>query len=214
MSLLITAFCVFEGGPNCSEILLDALVADQNALEAVWGGPVAFARFAVDARTIERQLADALAAHRPSHVLLMGQAASRSRLSFERAARNALDLRVADAAGRLGALGPVRPGGPGIRRATWPGLGRACEALAGERVLAELSDDAGSHLCNQALYLALEAAEAAKPPFVATFLHLPLLPEQVAARIPAAARAPAGAGLPLPEMTRAMTVFLRHTRGL
>jgi pyroglutamyl-peptidase len=211
MRLLITGFGDFEGGPNCSEILLAALAADQESLQAAWVGPVAFARFDVDAETIERQLADALAAHRPSHLLLMGQAASRAPLSFERVARNVRDLKIQDDAGRIGPLGPVRRGGPEARRATWPRLA-ACAAAAAEGAPAALSDDAGTHLCNQALYLALEAAEAAASALAVTFLHLPLLPEQIAAGVPAAARAPSGGGPSLAEMKRAVAAFLRHTR--
>ena len=94
-----------------------------------------------------------------------------------------------------------------------PRLGAACAATAAGAPAA-LSDDAGTHLCNQVLYLALEAAERA-PGLAVTFLHLPLLPEQIAAAVPAAARAPAGPRLSLAEMKRAVTAFLRHTgRGL
>lgn len=210
--LLITAFGRFDGGPNCSERLLDRLAEDRAGIEALWGGPVAFALLPVDAETAENLLRQAIRAARPSHVLLTGQAGGRAHVSLERLARNRLDLAVPDDAGRLGALGPVRREGPDTRAATWPDLQGAAAAMAAAGAPTEVSDDAGAHLCNQTLYLALERAETSKKPFVATFLHLPLLPEQVAAQVPAAARRPGCFALPLDEMARAVRVFLMHTR--
>ncbi len=212
MSLLVAGFGRFENGPNCSEALLKALAADGAAARA-WGGPVAFALFDVDVETIGGALARAVAESRPTHVLLTGQAASRAALTLETTARNRLDLRTPDAAGRLGALGPAQAGGPAERAASWPDLRGCAAAMRAAGVAAELSDDAGAHLCNQSLYLALELAERARPAFVAAFLHLPLLPEQVAARIPAALRAP-DAELPsLAAVKRATLALLRHTSG-
>ena len=210
--LLVTAFGRFDGGPNCSEALLERLARDRDEIKALWGGPASFVLLPVRAETAERELAAALALARPSHLLMLGQAAGRDRLSFERVARNRLRLLVPDEAGRFGDYGWVREGGPEERRATWPDLDGVVAALDAEGAPAGLSDDAGSHLCNQSLYLALEAAERAEPGFVATFLHLPLLPEQVEAGVPAAARLPGCAVLPLDEMARAVRLVLVHTR--
>lgn len=211
MSLLVTAFGAFDGGPNCSERLLDRLRAERTEIEAIWGAPIAFARLPVDAVTAGAELDRAISAARPSHVLLMGQAAGRDAICLERIARNHRDLAVPDDAGRLGPLGPVRDGGPPEVGSTWPGLEAAATAMSAAGVPARVSDDAGSHLCNQTLYLAAEAGPRADPPFVATFLHLPLLPEQVAAGISAALRQACFA-LPLDDMARAVKAFLVHTR--
>jgi pyroglutamyl-peptidase len=211
--VLVTAFGRFEEGPNCSATLLDALAEDRAALEESWGGPVSFALFDVDSVAIREALAAALAASRPTHVLLMGQAAGRGALSLERRAFNERRLRVPDAAGRIGDLGPVAPAGPAALEATWPDLAGVAAAIEAEGAPAAVSDDAGRHLCNQTLYLALQAAEKAQPRFVATFLHLPLLPEQVAAGIPAADRQGAACpSLALDDMARAVHAVLRHTR--
>lgn len=211
MSLLITAFGRFDGGPNCSEALLDRLAEERSALEAAWGGSTSFARLEVDTASVEGDLADALAV-RPTHVLMMGQAAARAHVTFERVARNLRDLHVPDERGRAGPLGPIRAGGPDRLAATWPDLESAAAALSAAGVPAAVSDDAGAHLCNQTLYLALEAGARADPPFVATFLHLPLLPEQVAAGIPAAQRLDRCFALPLDDLARAVRLFLVHTR--
>lgn len=210
--LLVTAFGWFDGGPNCSERLLGRLAENRAALEARWSGPVEPILLPVDAAISVDRLRRAVRRMRPSHVLLMGQAAGRTRLSFERVARNRLDLDVPDDKGRSGALGPIAKRGPGTRAATWPDLEGAVLALDEAGLPAETSDDAGSHLCNRTLYLALALAERTDPPFVATFLHLPLLPEQVAADVPAARRHPGCPSMPLDDMARAVEAFLLHTR--
>jgi pyroglutamyl-peptidase len=212
MSLLITAFGRFDGGPNCSERLIDRLKRDKRALAALWGGPVAFATLGVDTEGVAAAFAESVAAARPTHVLLTGQAAARDRLTLERLAVNRRDLNVPDARGRIGFIGAVRDDGPERRPATWPDLEGAAAAISAGGVPAGVSDDAGTHLCNQTLYLALEAGERADPPFVTTFLHLPLLPEQIAAAIPQAARSGAFAGMKLDDMARAIRGFLVHTR--
>jgi pyroglutamyl-peptidase len=212
VSLLITAFSRFDGGPNCSERLVEKLQLEKRALASLWGGPVAFATLEVDAEGVEAAFAEAVAKARPTHVLLMGQAASREKLTFERVAANRRDFGVPDACGRIGFIGPVRDQGPERRGTTWPDLEGAAAAVSAEGVPAAVSDDAGTHLCNQTLYLALEAGERADPRFVATFLHLPLLPEQIEAAIPQAAGRGGFAGMKLDDMARAVRAFLVHTR--
>ena len=137
----------------------------------------------------------------------MGQATTRDAVALERVARNLRDLGAPDAAGRTGAFGAVSEGGPPTRLATWPDLDGAAAALTLSGVPAYVSDDAGSHLCNQTLYLALEAAGP-----LATFLHLPLCAEQVADGLPAAMRRPGCAGIGLDQMARAVRLILSHTR--
>lgn len=205
MSLVITAFGAFDGGWNCSERLLDALEDERATLTALWGGPVAFVRLPVDTEAIAGHLHVALAAHRPTHILLMGQAAGRADLALERIARNDRDLRTPDVCGRCGALGPVDGSGPDTRDATWPDLAGAADQLARDGLPVVLSDDAGRHLCNQTLYLALgvEGLHAA-------FLHLPLLPEQAAEGLPAAQGG--RPTLPLDDMRRAVRALLMHSR--
>ena len=205
MSLLITAFGPFDGGWNCSERLLDALEDEREALAAVWGGPVGFARFPVDTEAIAGRLRAALVAHRPTHLLLMGQAAGRAALSFEQVARNDRDLRAPDVCGRSGPLGPVDPAGPDTRASTWPDLADAVAHLAREGLPVGLSHDAGRHLCNQTLYLALGVEG-----LTAVFLHLPLLPEQAAEGLPAAQGG--RPTLPLDDMRRAVRALLLHSR--
>ena len=211
MSLLITAFGRFMGGPNCSQILLEALAAERAELERIWRAPITLEVLPVDVEAVRPALERLLRTAAPSHLLLMGQAGARDAICLERKARNHIDLGVPDAAGRLGPLGPVIAGGPDQMLANWPDPEGVVAAVKAAGAPARLSDDAGGHLCNQTLYLALEAAgKAAGGSLVATFLHLPLLPEQIAAGVPAAQGA--GCSVALDDMKRAVRAILRHTR--
>lgn len=207
MTLLVTAFGAFDGGWNSSDRVLRSLSHSPDALRAVWRGPIAFELLPVDTEAIDARLEAALEIHRPSHLLLMGQATARDALSLERTARNVRDLSAPDDAGRRGPQGPVRAEGPAERQASWPDLDGLAAALRFAGLPARVSDDAGTHLCNQTLYLALERNGIA-----ATFIHLPLAAEQVADGLPVALRRRTAAAMPLAEMTRAVRLVLRHTR--
>lgn len=208
MSLLVTAFGPFDGGPNCSDVLLSALAADAKRLKRLWSDAVSFAHLDVDSETAPRAFRKAVSSAQPSHVLLMGQAAGREAISIERRAFNERVFAVPDASGRIGELGAVAEAGPWERQATWPDLDGLAQAVMIEGIPACVSEDAGRHLCNQTLYQALALAEGESRPFVTTFLHLPLLPEQ------AAARGDGLPSLPLDDMMRAVHAILRHTRRL
>jgi pyroglutamyl-peptidase len=66
-----------------------------------------------------------------------------------------------------------------------------------------VSNTAGTYICNQTLYEALGIAEAASPPIVAGFVHLPYLPAQAGAI--GAERTPSMA---LEMMKRAMEILI------
>jgi pyroglutamyl-peptidase len=71
---------------------------------------------------------------------------------------------------------PIEPDGPAAYFATLP-VRRIAEARQAAGIPGSVSESAGLYLCNAALYSALHAGG---PP--AGFLHLPSLPEEVAAK--------------------------------
>jgi len=74
-----------------------------------------------------------------------------------------------------------------------------------------MSSDAGNHLCNQLLYLALRAAAKRGQPCVVTFVHVPVLPQQVIDGEPMTMRHPNCPCLPLPMLIEAVACLLRTT---
>ena len=118
-------------------------------------------------------LAEALRACRPAVVLAVGQAASRSALSFERVAVNWIDARIPDNAGAQPVDAPVRPGGPAARFTTLPIKAMAAASRAAG-VPAEISFSAGSFVCNQ-LFYELQTQLQRRRGVRGGFLHVPAL---------------------------------------
>lgn len=211
MTVLITGFGPFDGGSNASEALVTALSAQADRLRTCARDDVATLILPVDTERAGDLLAAAVARLKPSRLLLTGQAAGRNRLSLEAAATNIRNFAVPDAGGHSASNLPVLTEGPERHSATWPDPEGTVAALNAAGIPAEISQDCGTHLCNQMLYLALHAAEETGMPYSATFLHVPLLPEQVIAGEPAALRHAKCAYMPLKMSVRGVEIILRHS---
>ena len=214
MTVLITGFGPFDGGSNASEVLVRAAEARREALGARLRSKVETLILPVDTVRAGDLLAEAADRVRPTRLLMTGQAAGRNRLCLERIATNRRDFRVPDALGVKPSGVPVLAAGPEAQVATWPELDGTAAALNAAGIPAEVSEDCGTHLCNQLLYLALNAARQSGRSYLATFLHVPLLPEQVIAGEPAAQRHPNCSYMPLDMTLRGLEIVLERTAAL
>lgn len=213
MTTLITGFGPFDGGSNASDALVRALTKRRIQLGEYAHGRVETLILPVDTEAAGAILADAVERFRPTRLLLTGQAAGRNRLSLERAATNKRDFRTPDITGAEIRDSPVLEGGPASYAASWPDLEGAVAVMNAAGIPAAVSEDCGTHLCNQMLYLALHAAIADRP-YVAAFLHVPLLPEQIIAGEPAAQRHPSCPYMPLEMSIRGVEVLLAHSAAM
>lgn len=151
--------------------------------ELCGGACIRSATLPVDSARLGAALREALAATRPALVLALGLAAGRAALNVERIAVNVRDFAIADNAGTQVVGEPVVPGGPAAYLATVP-VRQMVVAMRAVGVPACLSDTAGTYLCNQALYMLCHLAatwQEAGPAPQCGFIHVPCLPEQVAA---------------------------------
>jgi len=126
-----------------------------------------------------RTLQALLAQHRPALVVCVGQAGGRSALSLERIAINVDDAPIADNAGAQPIDTPVAPGAPAAYFSTLP-IKAMRAALRREGLPAEVSQTAGTFVCNHVFY-GLMHALATQPELRHTrggFVHVPWLPEQ------------------------------------
>ncbi len=112
----------------------------------------------------------------PDAALAMGVAPGRPVMSVERVAVNVLDFRVPDNRGRKYRDQPIRRGGPAAYLSTLP-VRPILAALRREKVPAELSDTAGTYLCNFAMYSLLDGFAMAGKTGPAGFIHVPQVPE-------------------------------------
>ena len=117
----------------------------------------------------------------PSLVILLGQAGGRACLSVERVAINVDDARIADNAGRQPVDEPVAPAGPAAYFATVP-MKAMVAAMREAEVPAEVSNSAGTFVCNHLLYGVLHFLAASGRPARAGFIHVPWLESQAVTR--------------------------------
>lgn len=194
--ILVTGFEPFGGEP----VNPSALVAMALHGRVIDGVPVLGAVLPCVFGAAIDGLRDALDRHRPRLVLALGQAAGRAAFSLERVAINVDDARIPDNAGARPIDRPVVAGAAAARFTTLP-VKAMVAALRDAGHPAELSNSAGTFVCNHVFY-GLQHALRARRSVRSGFMHLPLLPEQ------AARSAAAVSSLPLAQMIDGTTLAL------
>lgn len=165
--LLVTGFEAFgQMSHNPSAAVLPLLPS------VIAGFQLETAVLPVDTRRI-REALRSLYARSPAVCIHLGLARDRSVMSLERVALNVLDFPIADNQGEMIEDEAISPGGPLALASRLP-LRPILDAWRALGLPAELSNSAGTFLCNQTMYLALELL----PPEVPVgFIHLP--PDEV-----------------------------------
>lgn len=122
-------------------------------------------------RAIESQPVDA--------VMTVGQAAGRMGITPERVAINVDDYRIKDNAGNQVIDDPVIKGGPAAYLSSLP-IKAMVQAMRAGGVPAEVSNTAGTFICNHLFYGVSHYLAENKSSVRHGFVHIPLLPEQAA----------------------------------
>ena len=134
-------------------------------------------------------VAAAIERHQPALVVCLGQAGGRAHLSVERVAINVDDARIPDNAGERPIDEPIAVSGPPAYFATLPVKAMAA-AMRAAGVPAQVSNTAGTYVCNHLMYgvlhylaagdsAQLDAGGALSPRVRAGFIHVPYSEEQV-----------------------------------
>lgn len=137
---------------------------------------------------------------RPDAVICVGQAGGRSAVTPERVAINLMDAGIPDNEGQMPVDEPVVPGGENALFSTLP-VKKITRAIEKAGVPAQLSNTAGTFVCNQLLYGVLHYCREHCPETRACFIHLPYLPEQTEKK-------PGVPSLPLEQMVTALEAAL------
>ena len=179
--VLLTGFEPFGGQPlNPSWLIASALQRRQVAGHRVLAAPLPTVFGASLAR-----LHALLDEHRPALVVCLGLAAGRSALSIERVAINVDDARIPDNAGAQPVDTPVVAAAPTAYFSTLP-IKAMRQAIAGAGVPAEISQTAGTFVCNH-VFFGLMHRLATGRGLSGTrggFIHVPMLPEQGSPSLP------------------------------
>ncbi|MDB5897604.1 MAG: pyroglutamyl-peptidase, partial [Ramlibacter sp.] len=173
-SVLVTGFDPFGGSSvNPSWQAIHALHGRVIAGRPVIGGeiPTVFG-------TSLQRLEALMEQHSPELVICTGQAAGRGALSLERVAINVNDARIPDNAGAQPIDTPVVADAPAAYFTTLP-IKAMLQALLAAGVRAEVSQTAGTFVCNQTFYGLMHLL--AQPRWQGVrggLIHVPWLPEQ------------------------------------
>lgn len=115
---------------------------------------------------------------KPALVLCVGQAGESAQLLLERVAINLDDARIADNAGACPVDRPVVADGPAAYFSTLP-IKAMLLALREAGIPAEVSQSAGTYVCNHVFYGLMHALRD-RPRVRGGFIHIPYAPEQIA----------------------------------
>jgi len=171
--VLVTGFEPFGGEPSnpswevCEQ--LPALVAGMRVEKCLV--PCEFRR------SIEA-VAKAIEQHRPSIVLCLGQAGGRAHLTVERVAINIDDASIPDNAGESPIDESIASQGPPAYFATLP-VKAIVRGVRAAGIPAELSNTAGTYVCNHLMYGVLHFLAASGISARAGFIHVPYAEGQV-----------------------------------
>ena len=114
---------------------------------------------------------------KPDAVLSVGQAGGRPGITMERIAINVDDARIPDNISQQPIDETIQTKGAAAYFSTLP-IKRIVKAIREAGIPVEVSNSAGTFVCNHIMYQALFAATKANKPFKAGFMHIPFIPEQ------------------------------------
>src|SRR3954469_8353254 len=124
------------------------------------------------------RLAELVEQHQPALVICTGQAGGRGALSLERVAINVNDARIPDNAGAQPIDTPVAADGPAAYFTSLP-IKAMLQALLREGINAEVSQTAGTFVCNHVFYGLMHLLAQPRWEHVrGGLIHVPWLPEQ------------------------------------
>ena len=181
LRILVTGFGPFPGAPfNPTMPLVRRLARLRRpALDDV---AIATHIFRVTYATVDRELPQLLATHRPHALLMFGLAARTPWLRVETRARNAVTTTWPDLDGTRVRKGSIA--GTAEARAIGPHTFKLLRAAQATGIDARASRDAGRYLCNYLCWRAIEATYRQAGPRLAAFVHVPPLRRDGTAHIP------------------------------
>ena len=147
--------------------------------------------------------------YQPEIVINVGQAGGALVMRVERIGVNCDDYSIPDNAGNQPMGEAVVPDGPAAYFVTLP-IKAMVKAMNNADIPAEVSNSAGTYLCNHVCYGVSHLTATKYPEILSGFIHIPFLPEQAAGKRgrPSMASATVVSGL-----EAAVTAAIRYRKG-
>lgn len=194
-AVLVTGFEPFGGEP----VNPSALVAEALDGRTILGRRVTGTVLPCVFGASRAALANELARVQPELVICVGQAGGRPHVALERVAINVDDAPIPDNAGAAPIDRAIARRGPVAYWSTLP-IKAIVRALVADGVDAEVSQTAGTFVCNHVFYGLMHGLRRRRS-VRGGFVHVPYLPEQ-------AARVPGAPSMELDRMTRALEIVI------
>lgn len=172
LRILVTGFGPFPGAPvNPTMPLVKRLTSLRRpAFDDV---TLTSHIFHVTYATVDRELPELIAQHRPQALLMFGLAGRTSFLRIETRARNAVTTRFPDAGRQHARKGSIADGADAQTFGSHSE--KLLRAALATGIDARLSRDAGAYLCNYLSWRSIEAVKRDNDLLLAQFVHVPLL---------------------------------------
>jgi pyroglutamyl-peptidase len=179
LRILITGFGPFPGAPyNPTMPLVERLMQLRRPLfdDIKLSSHI----FHVSYATVDRELPKLLDKRRPDALLMFGLAQRTPYLRVEARARNVITTIWPDADGTHVRKGSIARDSDALTFG--PHTAKLLRAALATGIDARASRDAGSYLCNYLSWRAIEATQEKNGPHLASFIHIPLLARDGAAK--------------------------------
>lgn len=176
MKILVTGFDPFGG-----DKINPAIEAVKKLPDTVKGAEIIKLEIPTVFNKSAEVVKKAIEEHHPDYVLNVGQAGGRYALTPERVAININDGRIPDNEGYQPLGEPIHEDGETAYFTQLP-IKAEAKAIREAGIPAEVSNTAGTYVCNHIMYQVQYMRDKDFPNIKAGFIHIPFLPEQVVNR--------------------------------
>ena len=179
MRVLITGFEPNDDGLNASELVVVSLRDNPTQEIRQYVDCIDFKILPGNTNTLGHVVDETIKAFSPDICIGIGQARGYNKIAIERMAKNLRYFVTLDAAGNAPKGKPIVPNAP---IAYWDCLADPedlVSLLESHNIPTRISNDGGTHLCNQVFYHFLHWKEIHNSDMKVGFIHIPALPEQV-----------------------------------
>ena len=173
MKVLVTGFEPFGG-----EKINPALEGVKMLEDKILGSEIVKIELPTVFKKSREILEKALEKERPDIVICVGQAGGRDKISIERVAINIDDAGIPDNGGNQPIDEPIFEDGDRAYFSTLP-IKAIVSNLKENKIPAEISNSAGTYVCNHIMYSLLYNINKRYPNILGGFIHIPYIPEQV-----------------------------------
>lgn len=173
MKVLVTGFEPFGG-----EKINPALEAVKMLKDEILGAEIVKLELPTVFGKSKEILEKALEKERPDIVICVGQAGGRDKISIERVAINVDDASIPDNEGNQPMDKPIFEDGSAAYFSKLP-IKEIVNRLKENKIPAEVSNSAGTYVCNHIMYSLLYNIDKKYPNTLGGFIHIPYIPEQV-----------------------------------